>query len=287
MPTSRRGFLAGIAALPALASPGIARDAVALPDAVVTRGTRDIRDVTLIGPTQRYDHFVLGSRHEAAGIRITAANGKTSDLILPPDSVFEDREPRLADLDGDGRDEIIVVRSRLSSGSALAVIGLRDGRPIILAETPPNGGPRRWLNPAGFGHFTATDRLQVAMVRMPHVVGRLEFWDFDGKQMTLKASLDGVSNHHIGTRNLHLSAAIARLDQTDLLAIPSLDRRALLTIECSAGHARIVGRVALSSPADGNFMLSGDGAATELGLPLADGSTRRVAVSEIITARLR
>jgi hypothetical protein len=40
-------------------------------------------------------------------------------LTLPEDSAFEDRQPRLADLDGDGRDEIVLVRSRRSKPASL------------------------------------------------------------------------------------------------------------------------------------------------------------------------
>ena len=144
-----------------------------LPDHRVAKATGDIIRAWLIGPTKRYQHFVLGSRYEAAGVRVETNAGVIQDLILPDNAVFEDREPRLADLDGDGRNEVVLVKSTAVVGSSLALIGLRDGKLQLLAETPPNGRSNRWLNPAGFGRFTMGNRLQVAIVRMPHVLGGL------------------------------------------------------------------------------------------------------------------
>jgi hypothetical protein len=74
---------------------------------VVARSSGDIVEAVLIGETARYRHFVLGTQYEAAGLRVKTREGKTLELILPDDAVFEDREPRIADLDGDGRSEIV------------------------------------------------------------------------------------------------------------------------------------------------------------------------------------
>lgn len=283
---SRRSVMLGAVAAAGI-SPGTKAKGIVrapLPDGRVGRASGDIVEAVLIGATQRYAHFVLGSRHEAEGVRITTAEGKTVELVLPSDSVFEDREPRIVDLDGDGRQEIVVVRSRQSTGSALAVLGLRDGKLVTLAETPPNGGPQRWLNPAGVGHFVERGQLQIAMVRMPHVVGRLEFWQFDGKALMRRGALDGVSNHRIGSRNLHMSAVIARPGQTDLLAVPSLDRNTLLAIDASNGSTTIVGRAALPDVADGNFSRSGLEADADLMVPLANGMIHRIAISKLLAS---
>ena len=283
----RRSLLLGALATPWAAAAAHAEkiSRAPLPDGRVARGTGDIREATLIGATKRYEHFVLGSRHEAAGLRVTTANGTSAELLLPPDSVFEDRETRIVDLDGDGTSEVVTVRSRQSTGSALAILGLRDGQLKILAETPPNGGPQRWLNPAGVGRFAGTDRRQIAIVRMPHVVGRLEFWQYDRGTLVLTSSFEGASNHRIGSSHLHMSAVIPASDgKTDLLAVPSLDRRTVLLIDARSEAAKAVGRLALPAPADGNFTLSGVGAGAELAVPLANGVVRRVAVSDIMAS---
>ena len=47
--------------------------------------------------------------------------------------VFEDRTPRVVDLDGDGANEVVAIRSSLSEGGGVAVYGLREGRLAELA----------------------------------------------------------------------------------------------------------------------------------------------------------
>lgn len=251
-----------------------------LADASVARAaTGDIVEASLIGPTARYKHFVLGSRHEASGVRVLTADGRTIQLTLADNSVFEDREPRIVDLDGDGRNEILLVHSRQDTGSALSVLGLRDGALRIIAETPGNGGPQRWLNPAGTGHFFDTKRLQIALVRMPHVVGRLEFWDFDGASLRLLGSLPGISNHRIGLRDLFMSAAFRRDGEAlDTLAIPALDRRSVQFVDIRDGMPVVASSVALRGKADGNFHIVA-GPPAMLEIPVAGGGTETIALT--------
>lgn len=247
-----------------------------IPGGIVARATGDIVEAELIGATGRYRHFVLGSRYEASGLRVRIKGGRILELILPEDAVFEDRRPRIADLDGDKRNEIVLVISRQSTGSALAVIGVRDGGLKILAETTPNGAPQRWLNPAGIGHFLGNGRRQVALVRMPHAVGRLEFWDFDGSALTLHGSLEDTSNHRIGSDRTRLSTVIARgAGRTDLLALPSFDRRRLRIIE-AVPQPHEIASVALEAPVVGDFLLRRNRRGVRIRVPLEGGQSRQI-----------
>lgn len=247
-----------------------------IPAGIVARAKGDIVEAELIGKTSRYEHFVLGARYEAAGLRVKTRDGKALELILPEDAVFEDRRPRIADLDGDKRNEIVLVVSRQTSGSALAVIGLRDGVLKIIAETTPNGAPRRWLNPAGIGRFLGNGRRQVALVRMPHAVGRLEFWDFDGKTLTLHGSLNDTSNHRIGSDRMRLSAVIARgKGRTDLLAIPDFARRRLRIIE-AVPLPHQVAEFALEAPVVGDFNIRRSRDGVRIRVPMAGGQSRQI-----------
>lgn len=200
----------------------------ALPDGRVATGTRDVARAWLAEPTGRYDHGVLGDNIEAGSLVVEARDGKRHTVRLKGDAVFEDLEPRLADLDGDGHDEIVVVKSYLKLGSALAVVALRQGRYEIVAETTPLGGPNRWLNPAGIGDFNGDGKTDIALVRQPHVIGELELWNWADGRLRRTATLPGVSNHIAGTRALHMSAA-ADFDGDGVLdiALPSLDRSRL------------------------------------------------------------
>lgn len=268
----------------------IALDREPIPAGITAKADKgDIIEATLIGKTDRYKHFVLGTNYEAAGIRVRNSSGQTLELMLPEDSVFEDRQPRIADLDGDGRNEVIVVRSRLSTGSALAVLGVRDGKLKVLAETTPNGGPRRWLNPAGIADFYGTGKKQIALVRMPHAVGKLEFWDFDGAAMHLLGSLDNTSNHRIGTDILKLAAVAPRGnhkagERGDLLVIPSFDRRSLRLIS-ALPKPHSLADVTLDAAVTGDTVVRAGENGLTADVKLANGSTQSVNFAHEILQR--
>lgn len=212
-------------------APTFERPEDALPDSRVATGSGDIARAWLADPTDRYDHGILGDKLEAGALVIERRDGTHQTLKLGPDAVFEDLSPRIADLDGDGRDEIVLVKSSLRLGSSLAVIALRRNRYEIAAETPALGAPHRWLNPAGIADFLGSGGKQIALVRQPHVVGMLELWEYDGKHLRQLATLGDASDHVAGTRAIHM-AAIGDFDGDGAadVAVPSLDRTRLRII---------------------------------------------------------
>jgi hypothetical protein len=226
----------------------------ALRDGRIATGKRDIARAWFAEPTEAYDHGVLGDKVEASALVIERTDGSRTTVKLAADAVFEDLEPRLADLDGDGKDEIVVVKSYLARGSALAVIAERKGKYEIVAETPPLGGPHRWLNPAGIGDFNADSRMDIALVRQPHVVGQLELWSYINGGLRKTAEMPDVSNHIIGSRALNMSAAADFDGDKSLdLAVPSLDRSRLRFL--SFMPAREIASVALPAKAVTNLGL--------------------------------
>jgi hypothetical protein len=226
----------------------------ALRDSRVATGTRDIARAWFTEPTEAYDHGVLGDKIEASALVIERADGKRYTVKLESDAVFEDLEPRLADLDGDGKDEVIVVKSYLARGSALAVIGERKGKYEIVAETPPLGAPHRWLNPAGIADFNADSRTDIALVRQPHAVGMLELWSYVGGGLRKTAEMPDAANHIIGSRALQMSAtADFDGDKSQDLAVPSLDRSNLRFLSFVPAHE--IASVALPAKAVTNLGL--------------------------------
>jgi hypothetical protein len=192
-----------------------------------------------------------------------------------PDAVFEDVEPRLADLDRDGTPEILVVKSYLARGSALAVVGRRDGAWTVLAETPPVGEPQRWLSPAAVADFSGDGQPGIALVRTPHLQGALQLWSFDGRKLALKHEAAGYSNHVFGEAALDNAAAVdVDGDGRPELILPTQDRKALAILSLKDGIKELA-RVPLPTPAGKGLAALGQGTGTHIIAALEDG---RVAI---------
>lgn len=244
----------------------------ALPDSKMAVGQLDIARAWLTEPTDRYEHGILGDKIEAGSLVIETRDGKQQTVKLKADAVFEDLQPRIVDLDGDGHEEVVVVKSYLKRGSALAVIGERKGKYDIVAETPPLGAPHRWLNPVGFANFTGSGKTEIALVRQPHVVGALEIWSYSEGRLQKIADTADTSNHIIGTRALDM-AAVTDFDGDGIadIAIPSLDRSRLRIISFAKGM-HDVADIKLPAKAVTNFGLLRGVTASAIALGLTDGS---------------
>jgi FG-GAP-like repeat len=253
--------------------PAAKRPDGALPGSRIVTGTRDIARVWLADPTTRYDHGILGDKIEAGALVIESRDGTRHTVQLDDDAVFEDLEPRLADLEGDGHDEIIVVKSYLKRGSALAVIAERKGRYEIVAETPPLGRANRWLNPAGIADFDGDGKTDIALVRQPHVLGVLELWSWRDGRLRKSEELADTANHIAGTRALNMSAA-ADFDGDGIadLAVPSLDRGRLRIISFVPAPHEIASVVLPAKAVTNLALVAGAGRAPAIALGLADGS---------------
>ncbi|MGH1351490.1 MAG: FG-GAP repeat domain-containing protein [Methyloligellaceae bacterium] len=227
----------------------------AIPDLRVAKGNKDISEAWFSHPTKRYRHFVLGSDYEAGTLNIRTKDGVTLSYSLTRESVFEDRIVRLHDMDNDGKDEIIVVRAYLKGGAALAVFGLRAGKIAHLAETPDMGHPFGWLNPAGIADFDGDGVTEIAFVRKPHVLGRLELWEYRNGKLTLDKTLGNTSNHSIGSAQLGLSMVYDfNGDGLKDLAIPSKDRRSIRFLSFK-GDIKEFSRKKLPAPVTSDFRI--------------------------------
>jgi hypothetical protein len=243
----------------------------ALPDGAVAHGSGDIRRAWLADPTTRYDHGVLGDKIEAGSVVIETRDGIRHTVSAGTDAVFEDLRLRLADF-GDGHDSIVVVKSYLKKGSALAVIGRKSGLYEVIAETPPIGRPHRWLDPAGIADFTGDGKPGIALVRMPHVLGQLELWTYDGHALVKRDQMSGFANHIAGTRALNMAAVIdVDGDGAADLALPSLDRSRLRLVSFMP-HPREFKSLPLPAKAVTNFGWVGGKEAPAVVFGLADGA---------------
>jgi len=208
----------------------------ALPDTEIATGSGHIRKVWLTDPTDRYGHGVLGDAIEAGGIAAELTDGTIARLKLDTRSVFEDRVPRLIDMNGDGGDEILVVRSYLDAGAALSVIEERGGKLTIAAMARPIGIPNRWLNPVGAADFDGDGRMEAAVVITPHIGGTLQLYEWRGDKLIEDHAKHGFSNHAMGSRQLGLSAmADLNGDGVTDIVIPDAGRGELIGLTFAGG----------------------------------------------------
>ncbi len=215
-----------------------------------------------VEPTDRYDHGILGDRIEGGGLTVVDNQFHQATVSLDATQVFEDLTPRIADIDGDGRNDVVVIRTTIAAGAAIAVYSLgEDGTMREIASIAPIGTTHRWLNIAGIADFNGDGRLDIALVKTPHIGGRLEFWTLQGGRLVLLAAAEGFSNHAIGTTELGMSA-IAEVTGDGIadLALPDAGRTALRIVSLGSGGIVDVATVPLGgqvTTAIGTFALDG------------------------------
>ncbi|MFT6659991.1 FG-GAP repeat domain-containing protein [Maritalea sp.] len=259
----------------ALSLPAMAQGLVPLPNSFVVKGENQVARAWLANPTTRYQHFVLGDQFEAASLVVELRNGTVLRYDLPQNLVIEDRHVRLADLDNDGKDELIVVMSSILQGAAMAVFSV-DQEITLLAQTPHIGLPSRWLNPAGIADYDGDGKLEIALVQKPHLTKRLEFWRLAGKDLRRVAAMDGFSNHRIGSRNQLMSANFdVNNDGVIDLLLPGSDRQNIKAVTLFP-TPKTLKSWALPSPVDGAFSVRGNGEKQILNVILQNGEKHAI-----------
>lgn len=250
-----------------------------LPDGKIatSRRFKTIKQTWYVLPTRRYGHGILGDAIEAGGLIVKTANGKRITSILPKNEVFEDRIPRMADLNGDGKAEIVTILSSTSKGGSIAVFGLRGNKLEKIAQTPFIGRSNRWLNIAGIADFNGDGRLDIAGVWTPHIGGTLKFWTLSNGRLSQIGSIRGFSNHFIGSRDQRLSA-ISDVDGNGTLdlVLPSSGRDALRMVGFAKGRLRELASIKMPRRIDKAIAATGKGKKSIFTVGLSDGSTHAV-----------
>ena len=159
------------------------------------------------GATTAYGHGILGDQIEAERIRLltprvdSAACGSYV-IAAGTGHVFEDVAPRLVDLDGDGRAEIIAVRTSVTRGAQLAIYRETDDGLVLDAATDYIGRSNRWLSPIGAADLDGDGAIEIAFVDRPHLAKVLRIFRYAPGALTLVAEAGGVTNHRIGERDI-------------------------------------------------------------------------------------
>ena len=188
-------------------------------------------------PTKRYDHGVLGDAIEGGSLVVLDNAGRKYELVLPEAFVFEDITPRIADLDGDGQNEVITIRTKLTAGAAIAVYQLQGDKLVEKASTPPLGAPHRWLSIAGIGDFLGDGHREIAVVKTPHIGGVLEVLSLQAnKLVSLYTPQLGYSTHFIGARFVSLAdVGDVSGDGVSNLVLPNQKRDRIIVLDLRKG----------------------------------------------------
>lgn len=161
----------------------------------------------LTGNSNQYQHGIFGDRLEANGFAIIQTDVDPYILhqyTLSDQSVFETLQPIWIDINNDQINEIVITRSNLSSGAELQVY-TEDGQ--LLASSAPIGKGFRWMHLLSVAPFGPDGELELAVVRTPHIGGRLEFYRVNNEKLEIVHARNGYSTHRIGSRNLDTALA--------------------------------------------------------------------------------
>ncbi|MBI3024820.1 MAG: VCBS repeat-containing protein [Candidatus Tectomicrobia bacterium] len=171
-------------------------------------------------PSGRYRHGVLGDAIEPTEIRVFRLEGDKLRLLafFPAggDGVFEALGALAADLDGDGREEILITRSDSASGAAHLVLALQDGKPVVKARGWPTGSGGRWSHLLGAFDVDRSG-LKVLAVETPHLAGSLLALRMLPGELRVRARRSGFTTHTIGSRNLWQFALLRRGGLTEVV----------------------------------------------------------------------
>jgi hypothetical protein len=178
----------------------------ALPDARLLIDEQE-RVLLLTKPSSRYPHGIAGDRLEATEITLLETHPSlkaVTRISIPGQRVVEGISPIWADLNGDGRREIIVTISDSEQGAQVVVYSESGDQ---LAAGPAVGRGNRWRHQIAVAPLGVNGELELAEVLTPHIGGIAGFYRLDGESLNLVAQQAGVTSHTIGSRNLDMGIA--------------------------------------------------------------------------------
>ncbi|WP_419925989.1 hypothetical protein [Candidatus Poriferisocius sp.] len=198
-------------------------DLEVLPDSrVVQVGPEQV--LVLAEPTDRFPHSSLGDNLEATtAVVVTVGVNEVETVFRSEGDVIESIAPLLADVDGDGIDEVVLTVSNDEEIWFVVASGTGGG---VVAASEPVDRLLGWRQLVAVGPFGPGGETEIAEVLYPDATGSVRFLALDGSELRVVSTRTGYRSHQFGSRNLEqtLAADVDRDGHIEVI-VPTLDRQ--------------------------------------------------------------
>lgn len=213
--------------------------ALALLPAVAAAADRQILSAEYAEPTDAYPHGALGDDREWGALLIEegVTAGKKGGLfsgsasltwrLREDEHVFEDTEPRMWDVTGDGLPEVVVVQSSFDKGARLVVYGIEDGE-LWKMSTAYIGERFRWMAPFAAGDLDGDGLIEIAVIDRPHLAKVLRLFQVQNDRIVEVAYAAGFTNHRFG--ETAIQGGLRACDGTPELIVAAAEWEALIAV---------------------------------------------------------
>lgn len=236
--------------------------------------------VYALATNQRYVHAIMGDDLEGSALVVVDVQGSGLRLLarvdLPGEDVYEGLSPLWADVDGDGRADLVTTVSNGRDGARNRVY-LFDGQRIQReVDGPPIGRGGRWQHQLAWGPFGPAGEPLLVDVLTPHIGGVVRFHRYTGNGLEIIATLPGYTSHVIYERNLDMAVAgDFNGDGVPEIALPSQDRATVAGVQLTESGPQVVWSLPVEGRVVGNLVVvdvPGEGLA--LAITTDDGRLR-------------
>lgn len=194
-----------------------------LPDTRVVQVSPE-RVLVLAEPTDRFPHSALGDGLEATSVvAVTVGVNETETVYRSENDVIESIAPLLADVDGDGIDDVVLTVSNDREVWVVAASSTGDG---VVAVSDPADRLLGWRHVVAVGPLGPSGQSEIAEVLYPDAQGSVRFLRLNGDTLGIAATRTGYRSHEFGTRNLEqaVAADVDRDGRVEVI-LPTLDRQ--------------------------------------------------------------
>lgn len=198
-------------------------DLEVLPDSRVVQISPE-QVLVLAEPTDRYPHSSLGDNLEAnTAVVVTVGVNEVQTIYRSGDDVIESIAPLLADVNGDGIDDVALVVS--NDREAWIVVASSSGSGVV-ATSDPEDRLLGWRQLVAVGPLGPNGETEVVEVLYPDDNGSVRFLSLVGGELPVVATRTGYRSHEFGSRNLEqvLAADVDRDGHIEVI-VPTLDRQ--------------------------------------------------------------